>query len=51
VRLVAVDALAAAAKQAPDARTIESLRQRAFDPAENGFVRAKAATALKAVEF
>ena len=35
----------------PDPRTIESLRQRAFDPAENGFVRAKAATALKAVEF
>ena len=51
VRLVAVDALAAAAKQAPDARTIESLRERAVDPAENGFVRAKAASALKAVEF
>ena len=51
VRLVAVDALAASAKQAPDARTIESLRERAFDPAENGFVRAKAASALKAVEF
>jgi HEAT repeat protein len=51
VRLVAVDALAAAAKQAPDSRTIQSLRERAFDPAENGFVRAKAASALKGVEF
>jgi hypothetical protein len=51
VRLVAVDALAAATKQAPDSRTIESLRERAFDPAENGFVRAKAASALKGVEF
>jgi HEAT repeat protein/putative zinc finger protein len=51
VRLAAVDALAAAAKQAPDARTIQSLRERAVDPEENGFVRAKAASALKAVEF
>src|SRR5262245_54213690 len=51
VRLVAVDALAAAAKQAPDARTIESLRERAIDPAENGFVRAQAASALRGVEF
>jgi hypothetical protein len=51
VRLVAVDALAAAAKESPDARTIESLRAKAFDPAENGFVRTKAASALKAMEF
>jgi hypothetical protein len=51
VRLVAVDALAAAAKQAPDARTIESLREKAADPQENGFVRAKAASALKAISF
>ena len=51
VRLVAVDALAASAKQSPDERTIESLREKAFDPAENGFVRAKAASALKAMEF
>ena len=51
VRLVAVEALAAAAKEAPDARTIESLRAKAFDPAENGFVRTKAASALKAMEF
>jgi hypothetical protein len=51
VRLVAVDALAAAAKQAPDASTIQSLREKAADPQENGFVRAKAANALKAIAF
>jgi hypothetical protein len=51
VRLVAVDALAAAARQAPDAATIESLREKAVDPRENGFVRAKAASALKAISF
>ena len=47
VRLTAIDALAASAKDAPDSRTIESLRERAQDPAENGFVRAKAASALR----
>jgi HEAT repeats len=51
VRLVAIDALSTAARETPDARTIESLRQKAFDPAENGFVRTKAASALKAMEF
>jgi hypothetical protein len=51
VRLVAVEALAAAAKQSPDANTIESLREKAVDPQENGFVRAKAASALKAISF
>lgn len=51
VRLVAVDALAAAAKDAPDPRTIQSLRDKAFDPAENGFVRARAASALKAIDL
>jgi hypothetical protein len=51
VRLVAVEALAASAMQSPDERTIESLRAKALDPAENGFVRAKAASALKAMEF
>ena len=52
VRLTAIEALAAAARQAPaDERTIESLREKAFDPSENGFVRAKAASALKAMEF
>ncbi len=51
VRLVAVDALAAAAKQSPDASTIQSLREKAVDPQENGFVRAKAASALKSISF
>jgi hypothetical protein len=51
VRLVAVDALAAAAKQSPDASTIQSLREKAVEPQENGFVRAKAASALKAISF
>ena len=51
VRIVAVDALAAASKQSPDAQTIESLREKAVDPQENGFVRAKAASALKAISF
>ena len=51
VRLVAVDALAAAAREAPDPRTIQSLREKAFDPAENGFVRARAASALKAIDL
>jgi hypothetical protein len=51
VRLVAIEKLSSAARETPDARTIESLRQKAFDPAENGFVRTKAASALKAMEF
>jgi len=51
VRLVAVEALAAAAKESPDRKTVESLREKAFDPAENGFVRARAASALKGIEF
>ena len=51
VRLVAIDRLAAAAKDEPDARTIQSLREKAVDPSENGFVRAKAASALKTMEF
>ncbi len=51
VRLVAVEVLAASAKETPDPRTIDSLREKAYDPTENGFVRAKAASALKAIEF
>ncbi len=51
VRLVAVEALAASARQSPDARTIQSLREKAVDPAENGFVRARAASALKAIDL
>lgn len=51
IRLVAVERLAAAAKESPDAQTIETLRERAFDSQENGFVRAKAANALKAIDL
>jgi hypothetical protein len=51
VRLVAVDALAAEAKHSADPSTIQSLREKAVDPQENGFVRAKAASALKAISF
>ncbi|MGH9399348.1 MAG: HEAT repeat domain-containing protein [Thermoanaerobaculia bacterium] len=47
VRLTAIEALAASAKDAPDPKTIESLREKAQDPAENGFVRARAASALR----
>jgi hypothetical protein len=51
VRLVAVEALAASAKEVPDPKTIQSLREKAFDPQENGFVRARAASALKAIDL
>ena len=51
VRLAAIDRLASAAKESPDPRTIQSLREKAVDPSENGFVRAKAASALKTMEF
>jgi len=51
VRLVAIETLAAAAKDSRDPRTIQTLREKAVDPSENGFVRAKAASALKTMEF
>jgi len=51
VRLVAIESLSTAAKESPDPRTIQSLREKAVDPSENGFVRAKAASALKTMEF
>ena len=51
VRLAAIDRLAAAAKESPDPSTIQSLREKAVDPSENEFVRAKAASALKTMEF
>ena len=51
VRLAAIETLAAAAKESPDPRTIQSLREKAVDPSENGFVRARAASALKTMEF
>jgi HEAT repeat protein len=51
VRLVAVEALAASARETPDPKTIQSLREKAVDPQENGFVRARAASALKAIDL
>ncbi len=51
VRLVAIERLAASARESPDPRTIQSLREKAIDPSENGFVRARAASALKTMEF
>lgn len=51
VRLVAVEALAASARETPDPKTIQSLREKAVDPRENGFVRARAASALKAIDL
>ncbi len=51
VRLVAIEKLASTAREAPDSRTIQSLREKAVDPKENGFVRARAASALKTMEF
>jgi hypothetical protein len=51
VRLVAIETLAAAAKESRDPRTIQSLREKAIDPSENGFVRARAASALKTMEY
>ena len=51
VRLVAIEALSAAAKDTRDPRTIQTLREKAVDPSENGFVRTKAASALKTMEY
>jgi hypothetical protein len=51
VRLVAVEALGASARETPDPKTIQSLREKAVDPSENGFVRARAASALKAIDL
>jgi anti-sigma factor RsiW len=51
VRLAAIEQLAAAARESRDPATIESLREKAFDPGENGFVRARAASALKTIDF
>ena len=51
VRLAAIERLATAARESPDSKTIESLREKAFDPAENGFVRARAASALRTIDF
>lgn len=49
IRIVAIEGLAKAARALRDAETIASLRERAADETENGYVRVKAATALQRI--
>ncbi len=51
VRIAAVEGLAHAATTLHDAATIETLREKATDQQETGYVRSKAATALKHLEL
>lgn len=51
VRILAVEGLAKAATVLKDQSTIETLRQRAGDDRENGYVRSQAALALKRIEI
>jgi len=51
VRIVAVEALAKAAVSLRDPAAIETLREKANDDRETGYVRVKAATALKRMEL
>jgi HEAT repeats len=51
IRIIAVDALARAAATTKDPRTIETLREKATDEKETGFVRVKAASALKKISL
>jgi HEAT repeats len=51
IRIIAVDALARAAATTKDPRTIETLREKATDERETGFVRVKAASALKKISL
>jgi hypothetical protein len=51
VRIAAVEALAKAAVTLRDPAAIETLRQKANDDRETGYVRVKAATALKRIEL
>lgn len=46
IRIVAVEALARAARELKDPAAIETLRERAADGRENGYVRVQAASAL-----
>ncbi|MCE7959435.1 MAG: hypothetical protein DYH06_16085, partial [Acidobacteria bacterium ACB2] len=46
IRIVAVEALARAARELRDPAAIETLRERAADGRENGYVRVQAASAL-----
>lgn len=51
VRILAVEGLAKAATTLKDATSIESLRQKAADDRENGYVRSQAALALSKIEI
>ena len=51
VRILAVEGLAKAATVLKDQMTIETLRQKAGDDRENGYVRSQAALALKKIEI
>ncbi len=51
VRILAVEGLAKAAAVFKDASSIESLRQKATDDHENGYVRSQAALALSKIEI
>jgi hypothetical protein len=51
VRILAVEGLAKAAATLKDASSIESLRQKAADDRENGYVRSQAALALSKIEI
>lgn len=51
VRIIAVEGLAKAASVLKDQTTIETLRQKAGDDRENGYVRSQAALALKRIEI
>ena len=49
VRMIAVEGLAKAATSLRDPLSIETLRQKAVDETEPGFVRVKAASALREI--
>ncbi len=51
VRILAVEGLAKAAAVLKDASSIESLREKASDDRENGYVRSQAALALSKIEI
>jgi hypothetical protein len=51
VRILAVEGLAKAATELKDATTIETLREKAGDEKENGYVRGQAAAALKKISI
>ena len=51
IRILAVEGLAKSATVLKDQSTIETLRQKAGDDRENGYVRSQAALALKRLEI